>query len=76
MDIQYDPSGDDSSCDQVYDVVNSPSAAMISIMIVSMICTVASTVKTFMQSREPSPPAPYDRFETQGEELLDLRMPP
>ena len=72
MDDSGDFSGDvELSCDPA----PSPSAAMIAIMTVSMVCTIASAVKTLMGSRKKQRPAPYDTFSTPPTELLDLRLP-
>ena len=68
-----DESGDSSEllCDQG----PTPSAAMIGIMVVSMLCTLASAVKTVMGTKRRPPSSSYDTFEDGQTEMLELRMP-
>lgn len=48
---------------------------MISIMVVSMVCTIASAFKTLMMNSKNKHEPPYGTFEGQGVEMLDLTVP-
>lgn len=59
----------------VCDAAPEPSAAMIVIMVVSMLCTMASTARTFLSSRRQEQRIAYETYHENGVEMLDLRMP-
>ena len=73
MDESGDFSGDWGEAAVCEDIVT-PSAAMIAIMVVSMLCTIASTAKTFATSRTAEPTQSYDTYGDGGTEMLDLRI--
>ena len=75
MDESGDFSGDAETEVPICEVVGGPSAAMISIMVVSMVCTIASAVKTLMMNSKHKHEPPYGTFEGQGVEMLDLTVP-
>jgi hypothetical protein len=52
-----------------------PSSAMISIMVISMLCTLASAVKTLMGTTRKEQRQPYNTFDRPPTEMLDLRIP-
>ena len=72
MDESGDFSGDIGT---VCDPGPGPSAAMIAIMTVSMVCTMASALKTLMGSQKRESPRQYDTFTEPPTEMLDLRLP-
>jgi len=57
------------------DLAPEPSAAMIAIMVISMIFTIASAAKTLMRSGTRPAVPPYDTFGQNPTEMLDLRLP-
>lgn len=48
---------------------------MISIMVISMLCTLASAVKTLMGTTRREQRQPYNTFDRPPTEMLDLRIP-
>jgi hypothetical protein len=72
MDESGDFSGDaELSCDPT----PVPSTAMIAIMVVSMVCTMASAAKTLLDARKKRGSPTYDTFSVPPTEMLDLRLP-
>tara|TARA_R110001592_G_scaffold322540_1_gene601492 strand:- start:1001 stop:1243 length:243 start_codon:yes stop_codon:yes gene_type:complete len=75
MDDSGDFSGDDPNAQEDCEVLGGPSAAMIAIMVVSMVCTMASAAKTLIANRSRPETPPYGTFEEPAVEMLDLRDP-
>lgn len=75
MDDSGDFSGDDPGALGDCEVLGGPSAAMIAIMVVSMVCTMASAAKTLFANKGTHKTPNYDTFEEPAVEMLDLRDP-